>query len=109
MLANKKIGKIIKLLRLEHDMTQDELANILGVQGRAVCQIEKGNVAISIKNLEVIAKHFGIPLKYLVDFNFVRRRQTDDERLESIKEDLLTASSDELKLIQKLVKSVIYK
>ncbi len=107
--TNQKIGKIVKLLREENEMTQAELAKHLNVQARAVCQMENGKISPPVKSLEIIAKLFGKPLKYFFDFNYVRMSQSDKKRIESINEDLLTANNEQLALIQKIVKTVVYK
>lgn len=107
--TTQRIGKIVRILREENDMTQSELAKYLDVQARAVCQLEKGNIYPPIKSLEIIAKLFGKPLKYFFDFNYVRMAQTDKNRIEAINEDLLTASNEQLMLIQKIVKTIVYK
>ena len=106
---NQRIGKIVRILREENDMTQAELAKHLKIQARAVCQLEKGNIYPPIKSLAIIAKLFGKPLKYFFDFNYVRMSQTDKNRIDAINEDLLTASNEQLMLIQKIVKTIVYK
>lgn len=106
---NQKIGKIVKILREEEGITQSVLAKKLGVQVRAISQLENGKISPSIKSLEILSKFFKKPIKYFFDFNSVSRKQADVDRIETIKEDLLTADSEQLRLIQKLVKSVVYK
>ena len=52
---------------------------------------------------------FPLTLKYFFDFNYVRMSQTDKNRIDAINEDLLTASNEQLMLIQKIVKTIVYK
>ena len=107
--TNEKIGRIVKTLREEENWSQSVLAKELGIQTRAINQMEKGNITPSVKNLEVIAKLFKKPLKYFFDFNHIKITATDEERISAINEDLLTANSEQLQLIQRLIKSVVYK
>lgn len=106
--TNQKIGKIVKILREEEDITQSVLAKKLNVQVRAISQLENGKVSPSIKSLEVLAKFFNKPLKYFLDFNFIKMKQSDKERIASINEDLLNADSEQIKLIQNIVKTIVY-
>lgn len=107
--TNQRIGKIVKILREENGMTQAELAEKLSVQARAICQLENGKITPSIKSLEIIAKQFRKPLKYFFDFNHIRLSQSDKNRIQAINDDLLTASNEQLMLIQRIIKAVIYK
>lgn len=43
-MPNSNTGEIIKKLRKEHKLTQEQLGNIIGVQKSAIAKHEKGRV-----------------------------------------------------------------
>lgn len=57
----------IRFLRKKHNMTQEEMANLLGYRGKqGYSMIETGNSNISVENLETLADFFGVTLDQLV-------------------------------------------
>lgn len=61
----KRIGKTIKEYRLARKITQDDLANQLGMSARQIGEIETGNSLSSIEVLFNISKILNIPLDLL--------------------------------------------
>ena len=55
-----KTGKLIAKLRKQHDMTQQELGDKVGVGFRAVSNWERGNTLPDIGNMNELSKIFGI-------------------------------------------------
>ena len=53
------IGSKIKALRRAKDLTQEELAEVLGVSSKAVSQWECGRTAPDISQLPVLCNFFG--------------------------------------------------
>lgn len=51
----KAIGKRIKLMRIKADITQEQLAEILGVTTPYVSRLERGSKSINLKRLMEIA------------------------------------------------------
>lgn len=62
----EKIGKRIKELRKENNISQEALANISNIDRTYIQSIEQGERNISIKILEKIAKGFKISLSELL-------------------------------------------
>jgi len=62
-------GKQLQLLRLEANMTQEELADEIGLTVESVSNIERGIYGPKFDNLEKIASALGIPVKDLFDFD----------------------------------------
>ena len=56
----KRLGKNIKSLRTKNHLSQENLANILGVTQPAIARYESGKVYISITNLYKISKEFKV-------------------------------------------------
>jgi transcriptional regulator with XRE-family HTH domain len=66
----KKLGKKIKLARIEHDMTQDQLASAIGAMQKSISRYETGIALPSIDMLERIAKALKKPFGYFLDEEF---------------------------------------
>jgi transcriptional regulator with XRE-family HTH domain len=59
---DKNIGKKIKALRLEHEMSQKELAEKLGVSFQQVQKYEKGTNRLSVGRLDQLCSIFAISM-----------------------------------------------
>lgn len=59
-------GDILKALRKEKSMTQQELANILEVTDSTISDIEKSKKEPSLNLLTKIADHFNVSTDYLL-------------------------------------------
>lgn len=57
------IGKRIKSIRQQHDMTQQELATAAGITKANVCRIEEGKYSVGIDVLDKIAEALGVSLE----------------------------------------------
>ena len=62
---NESIGTIIMRLRKEHGMTQEQLANALGITFQAVSKWENGISSPDISNIKAIAQLFGVSIDSL--------------------------------------------
>lgn len=62
----KEIGQRIKKLRIEHKMTQQQLADKLGVSKNHISKIEPGMKVPSLDLFIVISDVFGVSLDYLI-------------------------------------------
>lgn len=63
------MGDIIRRLRLEKGMTQEELGNVIGVQKSAIRKYESGRVEnIPRSSIHKMAKLFGVKPSYLMGF-----------------------------------------
>lgn len=60
------IGTFIKQYRIEHGMTQGELAEMLSIAQNTVSQYEKGKRAPTVKKLAHISKVLGSPVAALL-------------------------------------------
>lgn len=62
----RALGKHITVLRNELDMTQAELARILGVSQQTVFAYELGDRRVSVLMMITLAKVFGVPVEELM-------------------------------------------
>ena len=67
---SKKLAKIYKDLRLDYDanrtITQQELANELGIQKTQISDLERGKKGITINELKKYSKFFNVTTEYLL-------------------------------------------
>lgn len=88
------IGKRIRLLRLQNNMTQEELGRKIGVKYNTIASYERGDNLPSIHKLIAIADVFGISLDELVGRSYntyeekLEKRRLIDEELEKLKKKL---------------------
>lgn len=61
------IGERIKKLRIEHNMTQEELGEKIGAIKQTVHKYENGTITnIPVERIEAIAKVFGVTEAYIM-------------------------------------------
>lgn len=63
----KKLGKKIKLARIEKDMTQVDLAQATKIMQKSVSSYETGQSLPTLETLEKIAKALNKPFSYFLD------------------------------------------
>ena len=63
----KRLGKKIKLARIEHDLTQVGLAEKIGALQKSISRYETGTSLPSLETLEKISKALKKPFGYFLD------------------------------------------
>lgn len=63
-----KFGKRLQKLRLEAEMTQDQLASKVGITVESVSNMERGIYGPKFDTLEKIAKVLKVPVKAMFEF-----------------------------------------
>lgn len=76
----KEIGAFLKQLRNEKGITQEQLAEILGVSGRTVSRWETGNNLPDLDILIEMADYYEVELRELLDGE--RKSEKMDKKLE---------------------------
>lgn len=66
----------IKVFRAMHDLTQDNLAQVIGVNRQTILAIEKGKYVPSLDLAFRIARHFGVPIEEI--FTYEAEEKTQD-------------------------------
>ena len=64
----KNFGQKVQSLRLEAGITQEQLADAVGLTIESISNIERGIFGPKFDNLEKIAEVLGVPVKELFDF-----------------------------------------
>lgn len=76
----------IKSLRLQHDLTQTQLGEILGVQKSAIAKYESGRVTnLKYEVIEKLCKYFNVSISYLYGADKEQSQKTSND----IREDVL--------------------
>lgn len=78
MEIKKLFGKKVKEKRLALALTQEALAEKIGISAKSLSQIELGNNFVSAENLEAICEALAVSPRYLFDFQ-------DDENVDKLK------------------------
>lgn len=63
-----QFAKRLKALRVEKQLTQEELAGMTGLSTSFISSLERGVDAASFESLDSIAKALGVSVKDLFDF-----------------------------------------
>ena len=82
---HKKIGAFIKALRKEKNLTQAQLAEILGVSNRTVSRWETGSNIPDLDMLIILAEYFDVEIKELIDGERIKGPEiyTEPENLQA--------------------------
>jgi transcriptional regulator with XRE-family HTH domain len=68
----KQVSKLIRMLREQHDLSNTDLAEAVGVHQNTVTKHLSGRQAISLGHLRLYAKLFGVTVDYLLEAEGVR-------------------------------------
>ena len=74
-----KLGEKIKLYRKEKNISQETLANALGVTFQAVSKWETGATAPDISTIPLLANYFGVSIDELFDYHVWENEKQVDE------------------------------
>ena len=73
----KEIGAFLKQLRSEKGVTQEQLAEILGVSGRTVSRWETGRNLPDLSILVQISEYYQVDIKEILNGERRRKRRAD--------------------------------
>lgn len=61
-----KFSQIIKNLRKKHNLTQQQLADIVGITATGISYWESGSATPNIETLNKLSNYFGVTVNYLL-------------------------------------------
>ena len=64
----KKFGKNVKIERIKKDLTQEQLAEIMGVSQKYVASIERGKENMSLGKILELSKSLNVDIETLLIF-----------------------------------------
>lgn len=102
--TNQLLGKRIRVLRKQRNLSQEQLAEKVGMSSKYLGEIERGQVNFTVDIAERISEALDIELTELFDFQHELDRKSLLKKVNSL---IHNASDDELQLIFRLVKTVV--
>lgn len=96
----KLLGERIRELRKSKGFTQEQLAELVGVEPRHISRVEGGYSSPSIERLAKISEVLGVPIKELFDFMHLN---DSGSRLQDIDEVIKGMSEEYQKIVYKIV------
>lgn len=101
--GNKEFGARIKELREEQNLTQENLAELIGVEYQTINRIENGVYFTNYTNLEKFAKAFNIPIEELFNYSHIKKKP---KLIKEINEFLDKSTPKELEFIYKFIRAL---
>lgn len=101
MAGNKDFGKHLQKLREAKSYSQEQLAELVGVEYQTISRIETGMYFTSFENLQKISKALGLEIKDL--FDFPEDKLTKAELIKIITKDIKSFDKEELRKIHKMI------
>lgn len=83
--TDEKIGRIIRSLRLNDNLTQKQLADELNIHEKHLSKIERGRKSITIALLDKLAEYFKKPHIYFFEFSNVELNSEDIPEISLLK------------------------
>lgn len=77
------LGKRLRILREGRNLSQNEIAKLLGLHRPAISEIERGNREISVEELFKLTQFFKIPLETLINIDNVNQKNQLNEKSNS--------------------------
>lgn len=82
-----KFPSMLRRLRHEKELTQTELANVLGLSKSSVSMYENGNREPDFETIEKLSDFFNVDMNYLLGWNTDRKHHIEEDwTLEELKE-----------------------
>ncbi len=96
----EKLGKRIQEIRKSQKLTQEKLAEMIGLDTPNLSNIERGKRFLSAETLEKIIKALNVSEKDLFDFEHLKTRE---ELIKSINEILSSSKTNEIQYYYSLI------
>lgn len=84
MTLKQDLGQRIQKLRKDKKITQEQLAEMVGIDPKNISRIEKGNNYPTAENLTSIAKALNVDIYELFVFNKIPLTQMKEEIIEAL-------------------------
>jgi transcriptional regulator with XRE-family HTH domain len=101
--TNKSAGKNIRTLRHQHNWSQEDVANRLGISIPAFSKIETGVTDINLSRLEQIANIFEVSVVNLLSLEYVEQPNIQDINLTYIQKKLMDRETEITHLQRKVI------
>ena len=105
MAGNKHFGKQLKKIREARGYSQEDLAELVGLEYQTISRIETGFYFTSYENLAKIADALNVKIKDLFDYD--EKDLSREEIIKSLNEKMQQLSSEKLQILKKIIDAVI--
>lgn len=102
----KEVGRKLRNLREMADLTQEQLAEEIGVQTNTISKVETGRHFISCEFLTKLCSYFKVDESYFFSFSTPKYNSSDSEKIEVINKKVKTLKPDTLNYIYKTILAV---
>ncbi|MCQ2754440.1 MAG: helix-turn-helix domain-containing protein [bacterium] len=102
---NKKLGKRIRFLRLQRNLSQEKLAEAIDIATTSLSYIETGRGFMTLSTLEKLAQTLNVELYEIFKFTSL---QTNEEIYNDIlnKLKIIKNSDEKLKIVYDFIKNI---
>ena len=100
---NKTIGKNVKILRLSKDLTQEQLAEIIGLERKSITAIETGRTFISCEVLANLSNFINVEPSFFFKSNRCNLSGKNNDLQKKIKRILLSADDKKLNTFYNII------
>lgn len=106
---NKRVGEVVRKIREQQGLTQEEFAEASGIHDKHIGRIERGTHGITLEYLCKTAKGLNIGVPELIEriFEVGKTEEKKEQILKDIQAILKTQPFDILKPLQKLIAQFI--
>lgn len=104
METQKLFGKRIKELRKKNNLTQEQLAELLGVFPKQIGNIETGTTFTTMANIEKLAQILNVSIQ---DLFTIEHNKSKENLIIEINNLLYNANEEKIKLVYKVVKDIL--
>lgn len=104
MIEDKQLGQRIRALRNKKHLTQEQSAELAGLNAKYWSDLELGNETISVRNLRKLAAALDVPMSELVSVEHEAPRKVLEEEVQKM---IVEADDEQLKTIYRILTAVI--
>ncbi|MDB5286488.1 MAG: transcriptional regulator [Mucilaginibacter sp.] len=101
--TNKSAGKNIRTLRHQHNWSQEDVANRLGISIPAFSKIETGVTDINLSRLEQIANIFEVSVVNILSLEYVEQPNIQNTSLNITQKKLVDREAEIVNLQRKVI------
>lgn len=100
----KLFGKRLKEIRKNKNITQEQLAEIIGLEPKQICRIENGACFTTFEKLQRIANTLDVEIYEFFKYEY---KKPKDALVKEMNEIFQNASDENIELIYKIVSTIL--